>query len=318
MKKVSAKPFLKWAGGKGQLLPQLTAYYPQCLLNNKIKRYIEPFVGGGAVFFDLVSRFTFEEVVLNDYNSDLILTYATIRDNPNELISELTKMENNYLSKSDERREKKFYSIREEYNAEKAIMNYDTFGNQWIPHAAKLIFLNKTCFNGLYRLNSKGFFNVPFGSYKRPNICDENNIRNVSAVLKSVKLVHGDFENLTKYIDEHSFVYMDPPYRPLSNSSSFTSYSKSPFNDDSQIRLAKWFKFLHEKKRALLMLSNADPKNVDKNDNFFDDLYSEFTINRVNATRAINSKGTGRGAIKEILVTNEHQLHSFADERIAR
>lgn len=317
MKQVSVKPFLKWAGGKGQLLSQLAAYYPQPLINNRIKRYVEPFVGGGAVFFELVSRFHFEEVVLNDYNPELILTYATIRDNPNDLISELTEMENHYLSQSDEEREKQFYSVREQYNEEKQIINYDTASSQWIPHAAKLIFLNKTCFNGLYRLNSNGMFNVPFGSYKKPTICDEKNIRNVSAALESVTLVHGDFENLTDCIDDHTFVYMDPPYRPLSNSSSFNSYSKSPFNDDSQIRLAKWFKFLHQEKKALLMLSNSDPKNIDKNDNFFDDLFGEFTINRVNATRAINSKGTGRGSITEILVTNELQLNPCAEQKLA-
>jgi len=305
MNRISAKPFLKWAGGKGQMLDQLAACSPKDLLNGKITKYVEPFVGGGAVFFRLISKYNFEEIILNDFNPELILAYTVIRDNVDELIDKLTIMELDYLSKSDKEREKTFYEVRNNFNSEKNSINYDNADEKWISHAANLIFLNKTCFNGLYRLNSKGGYNVPFGKYTNPTICDTKNLEKVHEALQSVILVHGDFEALSNYIDKNTFVYMDPPYRPLTASSSFNSYSKSPFNDDSQRRLAKWYKFLHDEKHAHLMLSNSDPTNVDENDTFFDDLYSNFTITRLSASRMINSKSSGRGSIREILVTNE-------------
>ncbi|SHH74508.1 DNA adenine methylase [Clostridium grantii] len=298
-----AKPFLKWAGGKTQLLEQLQENYPDKLKNGEVKKYIEPFIGGGAVFFSLVSQYNFEQVILNDINEEVILTYKVIQNNVEELIEYLLKVENEYLESEMEKKEEIFYGHREAFNKEKLEIDYENYSEQWISHAARMIMLNKTCFNGLYRLNRKGLYNVPFGKRKSVTICDFDNLRAVSEALEGVTFVTGDFENLTEYIDKGSFVYLDPPYRPLSNTASFTDYSKVSFNDESQIRLAEWTKLL-DSRGALFMLSNSDPTNADENDKFFDDLYSDFTIDRVHASRMINSKGTGRGKVREILVKN--------------
>jgi type II restriction enzyme len=218
----------------------------------------------------------------------------------------LQQLETLYLEQSLENQEVMFYSIRDKFNEEKKKIDYKNTSYDWVEHAADLIFLNKTCFNGLYRLNKKGLYNVPFGKHKKPTICDSENLKNVSIALKGVTLLQGDFEQLTNYIDDTTFVYMDPPYRPLSTTASFNDYSDSPFNDDSQRRLAAWYKLLNNK-QALLMLSNSDPTNTDPEDAFFEDLYKPFNINKVSASRAINSKGSGRGSISELLITNEQQ-----------
>jgi DNA adenine methylase len=299
-----AKPFLKWAGGKGQLLEKLDEHFPPEMRDGKIKKYVEPFLGGGALFFYLISKFNFEEIILNDINRECILTYKVIQNNVEKLIELLSQMESNFLSMNDEQRKIIYYEQRDIFNEEKMKIDYAYFTEQWIEHAARMIFLNKTCFNGLYRQNSKGQFNVPMGNYKNPTICDEKNLRAVCKGLKGVKLLNGDFQNLINYIDENTFVYMDPPYRPLNNTSNFSGYSKEPFNDESQIRLSKWFKELSDNKKAKLMLSNSDPTNSDPEDDFFDKLYAEFKIDRVTAVRAINSKGSGRGAIRELIITN--------------
>ena len=304
MKNIQARPFLKWAGGKGQLLAQIHENVPKELREGKIKTYVEPFIGGGAVFFELNRVYDFDNVILNDYNVELIMSYKTIRDNVDELICYLTQLENQFLSLEKSDRAIMFYNTRKKFNEEKKNVNYSNVSEEIIKHSANLIFLNKTCFNGLYRLNSKGEYNVPFGDYKNPTICDEHNLRNVSIALQGVTLVHGDFEQLKEHIDSHTFVYMDPPYRPLSGTASFNSYQKTPFNDDSQKRLAEWFYDLNAEQKAFLMLSNSDPKNTDPEDDFFDELYKSFNIMRVSASRAINSKGSSRGAINELLITN--------------
>lgn len=314
-----AKPFLKWAGGKGQLLLQLQKRFPQDLLEGNIKNYVEPFIGGGAVFFELNKTYKFEKVVLNDYNVELIMTYQTIRDQVDGLIKILQNMEHEFLEKDLADREKMFYKIREEFNHEKKIIDYSNVSEDIVSHSAKLIFLNKTCFNGLYRLNSKGAYNVPFGDNKNPTICDVENLKNVCEALQGVTLVHGDFEELTQHIDKDTFVYMDPPYRPLSGTSSFNNYAKAPFNDESQKRLACWFDELASKKGATLMLSNSDPKNSDSNDDFFDLLYKNYNIQRVSASRSINSKGTSRGVISELLITNYNSfITSETDESVTQ
>ncbi|HEX3013408.1 MAG TPA: Dam family site-specific DNA-(adenine-N6)-methyltransferase, partial [Methanobacterium sp.] len=189
------------------------------------------------------------------------------------------------------------------YNKQIENFNYNSFNDEWIERVTYLIFLNKTCFNGLFRQNKKGEFNVPFGRYKNPSIYNENNIIQVSKALKNTEIFYGDFTSSSKYIEKGSFVYFDPPYRPLNRTSSFTKYSKDGFFDEDQIRLSKFFDEM-DKKEAYLMLSNSDPKNKDINDHFFDELYKNYNINRVHAKRHINSNASKRGEINELIITN--------------
>jgi len=288
------KPFVKWAGGKRQLLPIIIKNLPKELIENRIKTYIEPFVGGGAVFFYIVENYKLDRIILNDKNEELIDVYRVIQNNVDALIDELRKVEKEYLSLDENGRKAYFYEKRDQYNSNK---------KDKILTAVNFIFLNRTCFNGLYRVNKKGEFNVPYGRYKNPTILDEENLRNVSICLKNVELHSGDFEEIENYVDDKSFIYLDPPYRPLDATSNFTSYDKGEFNDDDQKRLAAFYRLLNEK-GAKLMLSNSDPKNIDEKDDFFDELYKGFNIKRVYANRMINSNGKGRGKINELLITN--------------
>ncbi len=294
MTKINAQPFLKWAGGKRQLLPIINKNLPKELKNNKINRYIEPFVGGGAVLFDLISKYDFNEIIINDCNQDLMNLYRDIKKNVYELISKLEILSTNYLNLDSEERAEYYYSIRKIYNETP---------EGAIEKSAYLIFLNKTCFNGLYRVNSKNLFNVPHGRYKNPMILDKENLLNVSTVLSKVNIMNGDFSAISHFVDDKTFVYFDPPYRPLNNTSSFTSYAKNGFDDNEQIRLARLFHELSNKGSKLL-LSNSDPKNIDENDMFFDNLYANYNILRVNANRTINSNSKGRGTITELLIKN--------------
>lgn len=299
---MNAKPFVKWAGGKGQLLNELEKRLSSYILKEKtISRYVEPFVGGGAMFFYLQGRYEIQEAFLSDNNADLILTYEVIKKDTPELIDELLEMESSHLQKSEDIRKENYYRIRESYNSQK--IDHQIASQEWIKRAAYFIFLNKTCFNGLYRLNSKGLFNVPFGRYKNPTICDEDNLKAVQNALKKTILFHGDFTESKKYIDDESFVYLDPPYRPLNKTSHFTSYSKERFNDDSQKKLADFFKEM-DRRGAKLMLSNSDPKNQDEEDKFFDDLYKDFKLERILAKRNINRDASRRGKINELIVRN--------------
>ncbi|WP_291631052.1 DpnII family type II restriction endonuclease [Clostridium sp.] len=298
------KPFLKWAGGKSQLLDEIIQELPADI--KKLKKYVEPFVGAGAVFICFLENNYFEEYIINDINSKLINLYTVIRDNPQELIKEMQELKTKYLNAEYEEREKLFYEIREKFN------NPDCRG---IKLAAYFVFLNKTCFNGLYRENSKGDFNVPFGKYSNPSFFDETQIMGISRLLSlknkngefKVKILNKSFSELEEYIDDNTFVYCDPPYRPVTVGG-FTSYNKSNFNDEAQILLRDFYKGI-DAKGAKIMLSNSDPKNLDEKDNFFDDLYSDFSIKRVYAKRNINSVGSGRGKITELLITN------YKDER---
>ncbi len=299
MMKIHATPFLKWAGGKRQLIPQLEQLYPGALKRNDIQTYVEPFLGGGAMFFHLQSLFNFDDVVLNDSNPDLILTYKVVRDAVNPLILSLFNLEVDYLRIPEHERTTMYYSIRDDYNAARLSLDYETFSPQWISQAARLIFLNKTCFNGLFRVNRAGDYNVSFGKHKNPTICDAPNLEAVHCALQGVTLMHGDFEQVTDAIVGQAFVFLDPPYRPLTATSSFNSYAKTAFNDESQKRLANWFQQLHTEKAAALMLCNSDPT-----DRFFDSLYSNFRIRRVLATRSISADGTRRRPVREIVVTN--------------
>ena len=295
--KIECKPFIKWVGGKGQLLSEINKLYPVELGKN-INKYAEIFVGGGAVLFDILSKYKLDEVYISDKNLELINTYKSIRDNVDILIKSLKGMEEQYIPLDNKNRKDYYYKKREEYNSLKINSEVNN-----IEKAVLFIFLNKTCFNGLYRVNKKGEFNVPMGAYKKPKICDEENLKNVSLALKKVKIIYADYRESESFIDEKTFVYIDPPYRPLNITSSFTSYTENDFNDKEQIELAEYINVLN-KKGAKIVISNSDPKNNDIDDNFFDELYDNYNINRVKATRMLNSNASLRGAINELLITN--------------
>ena len=302
------KPFVKWAGGKGSLIPQLKNFYPFEIDNIKIKKYVEPFVGGGAVLINILQKYDIKEAYAFDINMDLINCYNVIKSKVEDLIGELDKKEKNFLCLDSKEREEYFYEIREEYNSynlsEKDID---------VKRASEFIFLNRTCFNGLYRVNKNGKFNVPCGKYKNPTICDANNLRNLSYLIRNVNFQYGDYKKSEEYIDSNTFVYFDPPYRPLSNTSRFTSYTKEDFNDENQKELAKYYKLLDEK-NAKLMLSNSNPKNTNKDDNFFEEIYKGFYINEISAKRMINANAKGRGVISELLITNYREMEECIQE----
>lgn len=285
-----ARPFLKWAGGKGQLLPEIEKRLPSEMETGQIDTYVEPFIGGGAVFFFIAQRFeNIKHFYLFDINDDLVKCYNAIKNDVSSIIKELKKLERAFLKLEKEERKKFYYKIRTKFNKDK--------------DSAKLIFLNKTCFNGLYRVNRKGEYNVPCGDYKNPKICDEENLLSVSEVLKKAKIICGDFENSDKYIDDKTFVYFDPPYRPLSPTANFTSYSKEDFDESKQIRLSYFCRHIKGKGTKFL-LSNSDPKNENPNDIFFDNHYKGFSIETVKASRQINCKASGRGQINELIILN--------------
>ena len=214
------KPFVKWAGGKGSLISQLTNFYPFELENGTIKKYVEPFVGGGAVLIDILQKYDVEEAYAFDINKDLINCYNVIKQDVETLIEKLNEKEKEFLNIELENRQEYFYKIRSEYNSYKIEDNLD------VKRASEFIFLNRTCFNGLYRVNKNGEFNVPCGKYKNPTICDAKNLRNLYKLLQNVVFEYGDYKKCVKYIDTNTFVYFDPPYRPLSITSGFTSYTK--------------------------------------------------------------------------------------------
>lgn len=293
----TVKPFLKWAGGKGQLLKEIEQYYP---FNKKeIKKYAEPFVGGGAVLFDVLNKYELKEIYISDINAELINTYCVIRDSVGVLIKMLYALQNEFVPLDTDSRKIYYNKKRERFNELKIEDNE----KMNIEKAALMIFLNKTCFNGLYRVNKKGFFNVPMGAYKNPMICDENNLRAVSGKLQKVTIVCGDYKESANFIDENTFVYFDPPYRPLTDTADFTAYTENAFNDEKQIELAHFADDM-SKKGAVVLVSNSDPKNSNPNDDFFDKIYSKYRIKRVEANRMINCNSRARGKIKELLINN--------------
>ena len=296
----TVKPFLKWAGGKSQILSEIRAKYPSGL-GQTVKKYAEPFVGGGAVLFDILSSYELSDVYISDINRELILTYKKIRDDVESLISHLHLLESSYLPTDSTARKKFFYLSRKRFN-ELKLAESDSH-----ELAALFIFLNRTCFNGLYRVNSKGEYNVPQGSYKNPCICDTNNLLAVSKALQCVDIKCCDYKDSKCFIDHNTFVYFDPPYRPLNTSSSFTTYTQNGFGDNDQIELAKFIDKMSER-GAFVVASNSDPKNTNENDTFFDELYSAYKIFRISANRAINSVGNGRGKISELLIANQNDL----------
>lgn len=293
----SIKPFLKWAGGKGQLVKEIEKFYP--FEDSKITKYAEPFVGGGAILFDIISKYDLEEIYISDINKELINTYCVVRDNIDILIEILCKFQEEFIPLDTDNRKEYYLRKRERFNA----LKFDKKINDNIEKSAIMIFLNKTCFNGLYRVNKKGLFNVPMGSYKNPLICDEKNLRAISKKLQNVNIACVDYKESMSFIDEKTFVYFDPPYRPLTDTANFTSYTENVFDDEKQIELARFVESVHEK-GAKILISNSDPKNTNLEDNFFDEIYSAFNIRRVEANRMINCHAESRGKIKELLISN--------------
>ncbi len=295
-KSITLKPFVKWVGGKSQLVEQIEKLLPTGG-ENRLTKYAEPMVGGGALFFSVLSKYNFEELYISDINDELINAYQTVKNDVDNLIAKLNEMQMLFLPMDENGRKYFYYTVRERFNS--TALTEETATEK----AAQFIFLNKTCFNGLYRVNRKGQFNVPMGAYKNPTICDDENLRNIHEALKNVTIVCGDYSLSKSFIDKDTFVYIDPPYRPISETSGFTSYNSDVFDDNEQIRLSEFIDEINLS-GAKIVLSNSDPKNVNEEDNFFDDLYKNYKINRVEASRAINSKGDKRGKINELLICN--------------
>lgn len=285
-----AKPFLKWAGGKTQLLPVIQTYYP-----NNIQRYCEPFVGGGAVLFDVLSRHTPKEVLINDINTELINCYNQIKNRVTDVSKILLAWQNDYLKADTDKRKSLYLEKRALFNLCIEKKEYTA------ESAALMIFLNKTCFNGLYRVNAKGLFNVPSGAYKNPTIANTALLQQVSQALKNVNIISGPYSQTLDFVNKNTFVYIDPPYRPLNTTASFNTYAKETFGDNEQIQLCHFANLLHQK-GAIVLLSNSDPKNTNPEDAFFDDLYQAHTLHRISANRMINSKASNRGPISELLI----------------
>lgn len=277
-KQNNAKPFVKWAGGKRQLIPELLKHIPKNFNN-----YFEPFIGGGALFFELYNLGILKDkkVYLFDINEELINAYKIIKDYPNELIEKLK----DFKAKHN----KEFYYKIRELDRNEDYTNLDN-----IIKAARFIYLNRTCFNGLYRVNKKGYFNVPMGKYKDPKIIDEENILAVSKALQNTIIKHCDYKEVLNYANSNDFIYFDPPYYPLNETANFTSYTQYNFLEKEQIELFETFKTLI-KKDCVVLESNSDS-------DFIKNLYKEFRIEKVLANRAINSKGNKRGKITEVLI----------------
>ena len=290
-----AKPFVKWAGGKGGLLDEIGRSFPADLHQRREVVYVEPFVGGGAVLFHILQKYpNIAKAVINDINAELTCTYKAVRDDVESLIGELEEVEREYLGLDDKSRRMYYSAKREQFNS-------DT--KTGLETAVLFIFLNRTCFNGLYRVNAKGKFNVPIGRYANPRICDADTLRADSALLQKVEIHSGDFEQTEEYAGQDAIYYLDPPYRPLTKTSAFTSYATGGFDDMEQERLRRFCDRI-TRCGATFVASNSDPHNVDATDNFFDSLYDKYTIKRIIAPRMISAKGNGRGSISELLITN--------------
>jgi DNA adenine methylase len=273
------QPFLKWAGGKGQLLDQYEPYFPQTPMHG----YFEPFVGSGAVFFRLRERNLFETYCLADLNPELLTCYCVVRDHVDDLIARL--------------REHKAHHSREYYYALRSRDRDPSWPDASpVERAARLIYLNKTCYNGLWRVNQQGFFNVPMGSYANPDIANANRLRAASHALQGIELAVTGFEAVIDQAGSGDFVYFDPPYHPLSKTASFTSYAREDFGEDEQRKLARVFAAL-DRRGCWVMLSNSDTP-------FVRELYQSYRIETVTARRAINSARSKRGAITEVVVVN--------------
>ena len=290
---MKAKPFIKWAGGKGQLIEQLEALLPAEFDHWENVTYIEPFVGGGAMLFHMLqSHKNITRAVINDINPKLTTCYRVIKHNPMELIAILSRLQDEYYSLDSEYSRKEYFmKKRYEFNSPQ----------EDIYVAALFIFINRTCFNGLYRENRKGLYNVPFGKFERPTICDTETLLADNVILQNVEILTGEYSQTLSFARGNTLFYFDPPYRPLSNTSSFNDYTKQPFNDDAQIRLKEFCDTVHEN-GFHFMLSNSDCLGKNGTDRFFDDLYQDYNINRVWAKRNVNSIASKRGKLTELLI----------------
>lgn len=293
----TAKPFLKWAGGKTQLIREIDPLLEQIFSQYQSVTYIEPFVGGGAILFYVLNNFPLvERVIINDINPDLINAYNVIKKSPDELIEKLQKLQTQYYRLKSPESQKNFYlKQRQKFNLNKS--------RTPLEKTILLLFLNKTCFNGLYRVNSRGLFNVPFGQYIKPKICDESNLMAVHKCLQKAEILRGDFAETLSLAEQPSLFYLDPPYKPIKTTSAFTAYTKENFTDSDQERL-KLFCDKINQKGCHFILSNSDVKNLEDNNDFFDQLYQDYHIRRVLAKRNINSQGNRRGEISELLISN--------------
>ncbi|WP_265087673.1 DpnII family type II restriction endonuclease [Psychrobacter sp. N25K4-3-2] len=306
-----AKPFVKWVGGKSQLIPEITQRLPEYIKKGMPYIYVEPFSGSAAFALHLLdSEHPPSAIILNDINSDLVNLYKVVKSYPHELLAYLKTLQAEYDELDDkEAKQPYYYAKREAFNTREA---------DNIKHAGLFIFLNRAGFNGLYRVNSKNKFNVPIGSYKKPNFVFEDTILQASKVLTNVEIYNQSYEDTLRHLEQSNksnlpaFFYFDPPYKPLSESSSFTSYSKDSFDDEDQERL-KSFCDLLDKKGYQWLLSNSDTTNLDANNTYFDTLYSNYKIDRVQANRSINSKGSKRGQINELLIRNYSNMDSVTN-----
>lgn len=297
--KTIPKPFVKWAGGKGSLLKQLDSLLPPLFDNCGDITYFEPFVGGGAMLFYMLRKYKcIKRAVINDINADLIHCYQLIARQPQILIERLKHIEKNFYSVDFSARKELYYAYRDQFNSE---------GIHQDERAALFIFLNRTCYNGLYRVNAAGKFNVPYGRYKKPIICNEELIMEDHRLLKSVELVirtPGDYklvrQNLSK--NKVNFIYLDPPYRPLLGSSNFKSYSNSPFGDQQQVEL-KLFCDNLSRRGCQIMLSNSDSKDQN-NISYFEELYKGYNFTRILAPRFINANPVKRVKLAEVVIRN--------------
>lgn len=297
---LEASPFVKWAGGKSKLVENILNKVSLHFNLEEIEHYIEPFVGGGAMFFHLANRYRFKSMTIMDINIDLINAYRAIQEQPLLVIHQMEILQNAYNRLTSLREKELFYyDIRDQYNG---TSSKETL-NEKVDYerAAQFIFLNKSGFNGLYRVNKSGYFNVPFGKKEKVKLYDERNIQKVHEVLQRTEIVHGDYERTLEYVQSNTFVYFDPPYRPITSSSSFTAYAKDGFNDDEQINLAQLCVQLYIL-GVRFAVSNSDPHNTDPTDMFFDDLYKGFHIYRIRASRQIAAESRCRNTVSEILV----------------
>ena len=301
--KSELKPFLKWAGGKKQLVDEIISRIPGRIVEGNNIVYVEPFVGSGAVLFQMFNLYKdkIKKTVISDLNNNLINTYTAIRNSLNRLLEELEELKTQFLKSEFETERQKFYlQKRDEFNA---------YSINRIKKAALFIFLNKTCFNGLYRENSDGIFNVPFGRYKNPKIFDKKLLEKINKILQQVEIKNVPYKEIVKYVDhERAVFYLDPPYKPISKTASFNAYTKNCFNDFEQEKL-KDFCDTITRLGHFFILSNSDLKNINKNNNYFDNLYKDYSIQRVKAKRSINSKGDRRGEINELIITNENKIN---------
>ncbi|MBS2004456.1 MAG: Dam family site-specific DNA-(adenine-N6)-methyltransferase [Candidatus Obscuribacterales bacterium] len=298
---VVARPFLKWVGGKTQILPHIDANIPIQLRDSDISAYIEPFLGGGSVFFHIAQRYRVKRYLISDNNRDLIWAYETVKSHVEPVIEALANYQQEFWPLSTEERSKMYYDTRDAFNNSR---NEDSDDIEFrVARTAQLIFLNKTCFNGLYRVNAAGAFNVAFGRYDKPPICDRENLLACSRVLSVAEIRLCDFGEVLHSVGSNAFIYLDPPYRPISLTANFTSYSPTNFDAIEQQRLAAHCLEL-DKRESKLMISNSDPKNINPDDRYFEETYPHFRITTLAANRMVNCKTDRRGKISELLITN--------------